>query len=55
MELEEWIETKNLDQLEEEFKEQWGSSGYIIDEQFIEDYESEFADYLYAKYLEDNK
>lgn len=55
MELEEWIETVNLDQLETEFKENYANAEYTIDEQFLEEHEEDFADFVFAKYSEDNK
>lgn len=50
MNLETWIERQDLLLLENEFIKNFESAGYIIKDNFLDDYEDEFADFVMAKY-----
>ena len=57
MELEDWIDHQDIDALEEMFMDLHKTAGYIIEdkESFIEAHESDFADFLWAKYNDDEQ
>lgn len=49
--LEDYI-SSHYEELEQEFKINWGSSGYEITPTFMDDYEEEFNDFVFAKWEE---